>query len=173
MKFEEALFAMGCFWCAEHAFSSLKGVTLKCGYAGGEKPFPTYQSHEGYREALLVTFDPEKISYKELLSLFWRNIDPFDEGGQLYDRGFSYTTAIYYQSEEQKKEAELFKRGVETHFKRVFSLPILPRTTFYEAEASHQEYALKNPLHYEAYRCGSGRDRRLKEIWQSFEREIY
>lgn len=165
VKIEEALFAMGCFWCAEEAFKGLRGVSVVSGYAGGTKLNPTYQDHTGYREAVLVSFDPNKVSYDNLLELFWKNIDPFDQGGQFYDRGFSYETAIFTQGETQRKAAIASKADIEKKLGVILHVPILDRSTFYKAEEVHQSFASKNPLRYEEYSCGSGRKKRLKEIW--------
>ncbi len=172
MNTQEAIFAMGCFWCAESAFRDhqtnelLAGILeLRVGYAGGTKPNPSYESHEGYREALKISYNPSLLSYAQLLDIFWHNIDIFDDSGQFVDKGFAYTTAIFYADESEKIMAESMKLSYEQRFKRSIATEILLATTFYDAEAYHQDYKSKNPISYNRYRCSCGRDKRLKEIW--------
>lgn len=169
---QEAVFAMGCFWCGESEFRDhqtnkpLAGVlSLRVGYAGGTKPNPTYEAHEGYKEAVKVTFDPSIVSYEKLLTLFWHNVDPFDAGGQFCDKGLAYTSVIFYQNETQKEQALLSKADVQQQLKKNVLTEILPYTTFYDAEDYHQNYQAKNPFRYNYYRWSCGRDSRLKEIW--------
>lgn len=169
---EQATLAGGCFWCIEHAFDDLPGVVKAVsGYAGGTKETANYYAVASrttqHREAVQVTFDPEKISYKEILQQFWQQIDPTDEGGQFADRGFEYTTAIYYHSPEQQQIAEETKKDVAES--GIFDKPIVtsvePFTTFFEAEAEHQGYAKRCPLRYKMYRRGSGRASFIDEVW--------
>jgi peptide-methionine (S)-S-oxide reductase len=169
---QEATFAMGCFWCGAVVFTDhetnekLPGiVSITVGYAGGTSTHPTYADHAGHKETVKVIFDPEKISYDKLLTLFWHNIDPFDDKGQFCDKGFAYTAVIFYNGEEQQKLAMRSKMQVEEKLKREVVTELTPATVFYDAEDYHQDYKIKNPVHYQYYRCGCGRDARLKEIW--------
>jgi len=171
-RLEKATFAGGCFWCIEASFLDIEGVTdVISGYAGGTKKDPTYEEvgtgKTGHREAVQVTFDPSRISYLELLNMFWRQIDPTDDGGQFSDRGSQYRTAIFYHNEEQRRLAE--KSREELVRSRVFDRPIVteivPYTNFYKAEEYHQKYCKINTLRYKLYKLGSGRDAFLKRVW--------
>lgn len=168
----KATFAGGCFWCVEHAFRELKGVKqVISGYTGGEKENPTYEEvssgRTGHYEAIEVTFDPQKVSYTELLDFFWRQIDPTDAGGQFVDRGGQYRSAIFYHDEEQKKLAEKSKEALARsgRFQKPIVTGILPIKKFYPAEDYHQDYSRKNLLRYEMYRSHSGREETLEELW--------
>jgi methionine-S-sulfoxide reductase len=172
-RLEEAIFAGGCFWCMEPPFEKLDGVeAVISGYTGGDEKNPSYEEvssgKTGHVEAVLVKYDPSKISYRELVETFWRQIDPTDDGGQFADRGPQYRTAIFYRSEEQKKIAEQSRQELQSSGR--FSSPvvtqIIPAGEFYPAEDYHQDYYRKNPLRYKIYRFGSGRDRFLKENWK-------
>lgn len=172
---QEAVFAMGCFWCGETAFRAhethklLEGIkAIRVGYAGGTKSNPTYESHDGYKEAVKVSFNPGIITYDQLLDIFWHNIDFLDGGGQFADRGFPYTTAIFFKDETQGIKAEASKKALETQFQRTLKTEIIPFSTFYDAEEYHQNYRFKNPVRYDHYRGACGRDKRLKEIWGVF-----
>jgi peptide methionine sulfoxide reductase msrA/msrB len=173
MKREElATFAGGCFWCMVPPFDNLPGVIkVVSGYTGGHKADPTYEQvcsqKTGHCEAVQVTFDPEEISYDELLEVFWRQIDPTDPDGQFFDRGETYRTAIFYHNEEQKQKAEASKRALSQsgRFAKPIATRILPAGPFYPAEEYHQDYYKKNPLHYNQYRRGSGRDAFLAKHW--------
>ena len=173
MKREElATFAGGCFWCMVPPFDNLPGVIkVVSGYTGGHKADPTYEQvcsqKTGHCEAVQVTFDPEEISYDELLDVFWRQIDPTDPDGQFFDRGETYRTAIFYHNEEQKQKAEASKRALSQsgRFAKPIATRILPAGPFYPAEEYHQDYYKKNPLHYNQYRRGSGRDAFLAKHW--------
>ena len=169
----EAYFAGGCFWCMEHPFEEAAGVEAAVsGFAGGEEEFPTYKEvasgKTGHREAVRVTYDADIISYDELLDIFWRQIDPTDNGGQFVDRGFQYTTAIFYTSEIEREAAERSKSYHEERgtFGDPIVTPILPLTTFYRAEDEHQDYYKNHKFKYKYYRRGSGRDEYLKKIWE-------
>lgn len=169
---EVATFAGGCFWCMVKPFEELEGVTkLVSGYTGGSKENPTYEevcSHRtGHYEAVQVTFDPEILPYEKLLDVFWRQIDPTDEGGQFHDRGTSYKTAIFYYNETQKKKAEASKNDLARsgRFDKPVVTAILPASSFYSAEEYHQDYHHKNPGHYTLYRKGSGRDNFIEQHW--------
>lgn len=166
-----ALLAGGCFWCMEADFEKLPGVTdVVSGFAGGTLKDPTYNgNHEGHREAVEITYDPKKVSYKELLKYYWVNIDPFDSTGQFCDKGPSYLSAIFVANETERAIAEETKKEVAEEFpdKNIFT-PILNATTFYPVkgeESYHQDYYKNNPIRYKAYRWNCGRDSRLKEIW--------
>ena len=167
-----ATFAGGCFWCVEADFEKVPGVVkVVSGYTGGQKENPTYEEVSsgttGHVEAVQVYYDPSRITYEELLEVFWRHIDPTDAGGQFVDRGDQYRSAIFYQDEEQKKLAEKSKEALSRSGK--FTKPIVTEivkfTRFYEAEGYHQDYYKKNPLRYSYYRYGSGRDPFLEKAW--------
>ena len=166
----KATFAGGCFWCMEPPFDALAGVSATIsGYTGGQGKQPTYEAvssgRTGHVEALQVTYDPNKVSYQQLLDLFWRNIDPLDGGGQFCDRGEHYTTAIFYHNDEQKRLAEQSKQKVAERLGRDIVTPIRPAAEFYAAEAYHQDYYQRNPVRYKYYRFSCGRDKRLEQLW--------
>lgn len=163
---ETAIFAGGCFWCMQPPYDALKSkgvLKTTAGYTGGTKDNPTYEEVSagttGHREVIQIDYDAKKISYKELLKIFWVNIDPFDGAGQFCDKGEQYTSAIYYMNESQKADAEASKP------KGKIATVILPAKKFFPAESYHQDYYLKNPLRYSFYRYNCGRDKRLKEVW--------
>ena len=166
----EALFAGGCFWCMESEFEGHKGVSdVTSGYAGGKTPNPTYEqvSHgdTGYKETIRVTYDPAKVSYQDLLEIYWSNVDPMDATGQFCDKGDQYKPAIFAQTEEQEQLAEESKAKMEKHFGQTLAVQILPAATFYPAEDYHQDYYKKNSWRYNMYRQGCGRDKRLEQVW--------
>jgi len=165
-----AIFAGGCFWCMVHPFDELPGVvSVTSGYTGGQKVDPTYEQvsagDTGHVEAVQIVFDPKKIGYEKLLEVFWRNVDPLDKGGQFCDRGNTYTSAIFYQNEEQKRLAEQSRMAIEKKLGKAVVTAIRPAATFYAAEDYHQDYYKKNPLRYKYYRYSCGRDQRLEELW--------
>ncbi|WP_029911707.1 peptide-methionine (S)-S-oxide reductase MsrA [Pelobacter seleniigenes] len=166
-----AILAGGCFWCMESDFEKLSGVTdVVSGFTGGTLPNPTYNgNHEGHYESVEVTYDPQQLSYQQLLDYYWLQIDPFDDGGQFCDRGHSYLAAIFYANDEEKKLAEASKAEVQKMFpKQKVVTEILPATTFWPIkgdESYHQDFAKNNPIRYNFYRWNCGRDQRLKEIW--------
>ncbi len=169
---EEATFAGGCFWCMQPPYDNLKGVKKTyVGYTGGKIENPSYEAVSegttGHTEAVLVVYDPKKISYKELLKTFWKNIDPTQADGQFADRGSQYRTAIFFHNEEQKKLAEESKRELEQSgkYKKDIVTSIEPVSTFYRAELYHQDYYKKNKVHYNLYKMGSGRAAYIKEMW--------
>lgn len=171
---EKATFAGGCFWCMVSPFEELPGILqVKSGYTGGHTENPTYEEvcsdTTGHVEAVQITFDPKVFPYEKLLTLFWQQIDPTDAGGQFHDRGTSYQTAIFYHTEEQKVKAEASKQALEAsgRFDKPIFTPILPASTFYEAEEHHQDYHKKNPAHYKRYRKGSGREDFIEQYWSS------
>ena len=165
-----AIFAGGCFWCMEAPFDVLDGVSATTsGYTGGHTENPTYEqvsyTDTGHREAVEVRYDPASVSYAELLEVFWRNIDPFDDSGQFCDKGDSYRSAVFYANAEERQLAEASKAAHEAHFGRGVVTNLLPATRFYPAEDYHQNYYTVNPLRYKYYRFGCGRDPRLESIW--------
>ncbi len=167
-----AVFAGGCFWCTESDFEKVDGVLgAVSGYTGGKVENPTYKQVSaggtGHTEAIKVIYNPEKISYRRLLNVFWRHVDPTDAGGQFVDRGDQYRSAIFYASDEERQMAEASKKALNAsaRFNRPVVTEILPIGPFYEAEDDHQGYHKRNPLHYKWYRSGSGRDRFLKMTW--------
>jgi peptide methionine sulfoxide reductase msrA/msrB len=167
-----ATFAGGCFWCTEADFEKTDGVVkVISGYTGGKKENPTYEEvsagKSGHVEAIQVYYDPAKITYEGLLEVFWRHIDPTDNGGQFVDRGGQYRSAIFYRDEEEKRLAEKSKETLEKSgkFPKPIATEILKLSKFYPAEEYHQDYYKKNPLRYQYYRSGSGRDQFLKESW--------
>lgn len=169
---EKAIFAGGCFWCMEAAFEQLPGVMeVISGYTGGSKPNPTYEEVSsgttGHLEAVMVLYDPSRISYDELLDVFWRRIDPTDPGGQFADRGPQYRTAIFYLNEDQKQGAEQSKKQLEQsgRFSKPIVTQILMASEFYQAEEYHQDYHEKHPVRYRLYKSHSGRDRFLEKTW--------
>jgi peptide methionine sulfoxide reductase msrA/msrB len=178
-KTQTATFAGGCFWCMEPPFEKLDGViAVTPGYAGGREQNPTYQQvcsgDTGHVEAVQIVFDPEKVSYQELLDVFWRQIDPTDPGGQFADRGTQYQTAIFYHDESQRRLAEKSKNSLANsgRFEKPIATRIEAYTTFYPAEEYHQDYYEKNPVRYRAYRQGSGRQGFLEKIWKDLKRDL-
>jgi len=169
---KEATFAGGCFWCLEEAFSKLEGVTeVIPGYAGGEVENPSYEEvltgKTGHVEAVKVRYNPEKISYKELLITFWSCIDPTDKNGQFADRGSQYKTIIFYHDMEQKELAEKSKKILEESglFQEPIATQIQPFRNFYEAEEYHKNYFKKEPFRYEKYKQLSGRTGYCEIVW--------
>ena len=166
-----AVLAGGCFWCMESDFEKLDGVTdVISGFTGGTLQNPTYNgNHEGHYEAVEITYDPEKLNYRQLLDYYWVQIDPFDDGGQFCDRGHSYLAAIFVADDQERKIAEESKKEVQKLFpERTIVTPILPATTFWPIqgeESYHQDFYKKNPIRYNFYRWNCGRDQRLKEVW--------
>jgi len=167
-----ATLAGGCFWCIESAFDGVDGIySAVSGYTGGETANPTYQQVSSGRtshlEAVQVRYDPAKLGYDEILHIFWRQIDPTDEGGQFADRGSQYRTSIFYHDETQRVAAEESRQALAAlgKFDKPIVVPIVPATEFYAAEDYHQDYHLKNAAHYKRYRYGSGRTPFLERIW--------
>src|SRR5215472_8369320 len=167
-----AVFAGGCFWCIQPAFDKAPGVIKTVvGYCGGTEPNPTYKlvssEKTNYRESIEVTYDPAKISYEQLLDIYWRQIDPTKGDGQFTDIGPSYRAAIFYGNEDEKKIAEASKEKLarSRKFKKPIVTEILPTMKFYPAEAFHQKYYQQNPEQFEAFERGSGRTSFQKETW--------
>jgi peptide-methionine (S)-S-oxide reductase len=167
-----AIFAGGCFWCMEPPFDKVDGVvSTTSGYTGGTKVDPSYaevsSGRTGHYEALQVVYDPARVTYQRLLDVFWRNIDPIDVNGQFCDKGRQYRSAIFAADDNQRALAEASKAALDKSGKlpgRIVT-EILPKTTFYAAEAEHQDYYRKNPVRYAYYRWNCGRDRRLEQLW--------
>ena len=167
---EKATFAGGCFWCMQPPFEKLDGVVqVVSGYAGGAGENPTYEDYaqKGHIEVVQITYDPSKISYSQLLDVFWRQIDPTDPRGQFVDRGPQYRSAIFFHNEEQKKLAEQSKEalGKSGRFDKPIVTEIIKASAFHKAEDYHQDYHKKNPIRYKYYRFNSGRDQFLDKVW--------
>lgn len=169
---DTATFAGGCFWCMEQPFEQLEGViSVTSGYTGGTEPNPTYQQVSagatGHAEAIQVAYDPSRITYGQLLEVFWRNIDPTQADGQFADHGVQYRTAIFYHTEEQRRLAEASKERLAQS--GTFTKPIVTQITaaspFYPAEEYHQDYYRKSPFRYNLYKTGSGRAGFIKRTW--------
>lgn len=172
---DKAVLAGGCFWCMEADFEKLEGVSeVVSGFTGGELENPTYRgNHEGHVEAVEITYDPDKVSYAQLLEHFWVNIDPLDDGGQFCDRGPSYRSAIFVSNEQEREIAERSKAEVVARFPdREIVTPIRDASRFWPIkgdESYHQDYYKKSPLRYKFYRWNCGRDQRLEEVWENKE----
>jgi len=171
-KTTTAIFAGGCFWCIQPAFDKAKGVIKTIvGYCDGTEPSPTYElvssEKTGYRESIEVTYDPAKISYDQLLDIYWRQIDPTQADGQFTDIGPSYRAAIFYGNDDEKKIAQASKEKLARSGKldKPIVTEILPAMKFYPAEAYHQKYYQQNPEHFEAFEKGSGRVSFQKKTW--------
>ena len=171
-----AVFAGGCFWCTESDFDKVAGViSTTSGYIGGQQPNPSYEvvsaGKSGHIEAVQVRFDPSKTSYAKLLQAYWPSIDPLNAAGQFCDTGSQYRSAIFYNSPEQQQLAQASKAALAAsgRLSGTIATQILPATTFYPAEDYHQDYHSKNPLRYNYYRHGCGRDARLEQLWGAAE----
>ena len=172
MNIDTIILGGGCFWCIEALFKELDGIIkIVSGYSGGKEENPSYEEvstgKTGHKEAIQVTYDPKKVSYEELLDLFWRQIDPTDSGGQFADRGPQYLTAIFYHDETQKGLAEKSKDDLKKmgKFDKPIVTEILPYENFYVAEEYHQDYSKKRTVAYKIYEKGSGRLDYKKEMW--------
>lgn len=167
---ETAIFAGGCFWCVESDFDKVEGVVETIsGYTGGNTPNPTYKSHtkDGHLEAVKIIYDPAKVEYEELVTYFFRHIDPTDSGGQFCDRGNSYTTAVFVADETERAvvEAQIAEISASGVLPGPVVTAVRDQAPFTDAEGYHQDYYLKNPVRYKFYREGCGRDKRVKEVW--------
>lgn len=167
-----ALFAGGCFWCLEPAFEALDGVEeVRVGYTGGDVEDPGYREvcsgRTGHYEAVRVVYDPRRVGYDDLLRLFWRNVDPTDDGGQFADRGPQYRTAVFVHGDDQRRRAERSRRELEEsgRLDGPVVTEILDAGPFWPAEEEHQDYHEKRPFHYRMYRASCGRRERLRELW--------
>ncbi len=170
-EYQKVVFAGGCFWCTESEFNHATGIiSAVSGYADSRKENPTYEEVSSEkvkaREAVEVIYDPTKITFENLLQKYWTHIDPADEGGQFGDRGYQYTSAIYYTADEQKSLSEKSKNKIEEIKKIKVATEILPFNNFYPAEEYHQDYKDKNPIRYNTYREGSGRNSYIRLHWQ-------
>ncbi len=168
-KTEEAIFAGGCFWCMEADFDHLPGViSTTSGYDGDTTKDPSYEQVSAgttnYAESVLVTFDPEQISYKQLIDYFYRHIDPTTKDAQFCDQGRQYRSAIFYLTTEQKETALSVTKALKQSLPELYT-EIAPSTHFYPAEEYHQNYYQKNPIRYKYYRYRCGRDARVEEVW--------
>lgn len=172
---EIATFAGGCFWCMVKPFDQYDGIEkVVSGYTGGHVENPTYEQvcseTTGHYEAVQISFDPAKFSYESIVEIFFQNIDPFDAGGQFFDRGQSYQTAIFFHNEEQKEIAEQVMKRLENDvFAKKVAVKLLPASTFYPAEEYHQDYYKKNSGHYTRYFTGSGR----KQFTENLRRDYF
>ena len=169
-EMETAIFAGGCFWCMEEAYEEVPGVSaVVSGYAGGEVENPTYtqvtSGRTGHYEVVEVEYDPGQVTYEELLEVFWRNVDPFDDRGQFCDKGSQYLSAIFVKDDEERKLAEATKEEVAARFSMPVSTEILAESVFYPAEDYHQDFYKTNSARYKFYKFGCGRVQRLEEIW--------
>ena len=171
---QRAIFAGGCFWCVESDFDKIAGVlATTSGYSGGQTENPTYEAvsskKTGHAEVVEVIFDPAKVSYEQLLTHFWRSIDPTTRDQQFCDRGNPYRSAIFAVNAEQLQQAQRSKAQLEKTkpFEAAIVTEVLPASAFYPAEAYHQDYYLKNPVRYKYYRTSCGRDARLEQLWGS------
>jgi peptide-methionine (S)-S-oxide reductase len=167
---ETAIFAGGCFWCMEEAYEKVPGVIAAVsGYAGGEVENPTYRQVSsggtGHYEVVEVEYDPDQVTYEQLLDVFWRNIDPFDTRGQFCDKGSQYLSAVFVASDEERVLAEATKAEVEAEFDMPVATEILPEPVFYTAEDYHQNYYKTTSARYNFYKFGCGRPQRLEELW--------
>ncbi len=167
---QSAVFAGGCFWCMTPPFEQLKGVLkVTAGYADGTGENPTYDDYaeKGFTEGVSITYDPSKITYAQLVDVFWKQINPTDPNGQFVDRGPQYRAAVFYLSEEQKKLAEKSKADLDKsgRYPQPIVVPVKKFINFYPAEDYHQDFYKKNPLHYNLYHSNSGRDEYLDSVW--------
>jgi methionine-S-sulfoxide reductase len=165
-----AIFAGGCFWCVQSDLEKIPEViSVVSGYSGGTTDKPTYENYAGggHREVVEVTYDPTKTTYRQLVHHLLRHTDPTDAGGSFADRGESYSPAVYYSSEEERKVAEEVIKEIEDsgRFSEPLAVAVEPRQPFWPAEEYHQDYATKNPEHYKAYRVGSGREAFIQKHW--------
>jgi methionine-S-sulfoxide reductase len=165
-----AVFANGCFWCVEHDLEKVSGVmSAVSGYAGGESSNPTYENYAagGHREVVEVTYNPSVVSYANLVEHILKHGDPTDAEGSFYDRGISYSPAVYYENETEKQAAVTVIAAVAASGKlaKPITVPVLPRGQFFAAEEYHQDYSKKNPIRYNYYRAASGRTKFYQSVW--------
>ncbi|MBD3253086.1 peptide-methionine (R)-S-oxide reductase MsrB [Candidatus Pacearchaeota archaeon] len=172
IQHETAVFAGGCFWCMESVFEKIPGVIeAVSGYTGGDEENPTHEQvasgSTNHREAVQINYNPDEITYEKLLENFWKNIDPRDSEGQFCDKGFQYTSAIFYKTNKEKKLAEESKKQKEKILGKPAETQIIELKKFYPAEDYHQDYYKKHPFKYKTYRYACGRDKRLDELWKN------
>ena len=170
--FNKAYFAGGCFWCMEEAFEKVEGVrSATSGYMGGTVSNPTYEEvsagRTGHAESVEVVYDPVKVSYQKLLDAFWKNIDPITPNAQFCDHGSQYRSAIFFQTDEEKRASDTSKQAIEQskRFKEPIVTQIVMASQFYLAEEYHQDFYKKNPIRYKLYKYNCGRAQRLEEVW--------
>jgi peptide-methionine (S)-S-oxide reductase len=168
----KAYFAGGCFWCMEEVFEKLEGVlSATSGYMGGTVSNPTYEEvsagRTGHAESVEVVYDPAKVSYQKLLDAFWRNVDPITPNAQFCDHGNQYRSAIFFQTEDEKRASDASKQAIEQsrRFKEPIVTQIVLAPQFYPAEEYHQDFYKKNPIRYKLYKYNCGRAQRLEELW--------
>ena len=168
----KAYFAGGCFWCMEEAFEKLEGVlSVTSGYMGGTVANPSYEAvsagRTGHAESVEVVYDPAKVSYQKLLDAFWHNVDPITPNAQFCDHGGQYRSAVFFQTDEEKRAADTSKQSIEqsSRFKEPIVTQIVPAAQFYPAEEYHQDFYKKNPIRYKFYKYNCGRAQRLEELW--------
>jgi len=168
----KATFAGGCFWCMEEVFEGVEGVvSVISGYTGGEIANPTYEQVSaggtGHAEAIEVLYDPDKVTYQQLLTVFWRNIDPTTPNAQFCDHGNQYRSAIFYHDEKQKQFVDASLQAVNRTklFPQSIVTEIVPASVFYPAEEYHQDFYTKNPVRYKYYKWNCGRAKRLEQLW--------
>jgi peptide-methionine (S)-S-oxide reductase len=172
-KTQSIIVAGGCFWCVESDFEKVPGVLgAVSGYINGTNANPTYEQvstkKTGHYEVVKISYDDEKVTAKELTDYFWKTIDPTDSKGQFCDKGSPYLTGLFYQNEEQKKIFEQSLADIKAapkNFTAPIVTPVLAAEVFYEAEGYHQDYYSRNPIRYNYYRHGCGRDKRIKQLW--------
>tara|TARA_Y100000748_G_C15454776_1_gene472432 strand:+ start:57 stop:641 length:585 start_codon:yes stop_codon:yes gene_type:complete len=169
----EAYFAGGCFWCMEEFFEKIKGIEeVISGYSGGKTENPTYKEvtygDTGHFEVAKIIYNKEIISYKEILNLYWQNIDPFDAAGQFCDKGLSYRSVAFYKNQEEKKQIENSIKNIEKRFngKKVVTF-VRQFKKFYPAEDYHQNYYSENFMNYLLYKKACGREKTLQKIWKN------
>jgi peptide-methionine (S)-S-oxide reductase len=168
----KAYFAGGCFWCMEEAFEKVEGVlSVTSGYMGGTVANPNYEDvsagRTGHAESVEVVYDPARVSYQKLLDAFWRNVDPITPNAQFCDHGSQYRSAVFFQTDEEKRVAEATKQAIEQsrRFKEPIVTQIVMASQFYPAEDYHQDFYKKNPVRYKFYKYNCGRAQRLEELW--------
>ena len=166
-----AVIAGGCFWCMEEAFEAVDGVDkVVSGYTGGTTKNPNYEQvtnqNTGHYEAVLISYNPQKISYAQLLDIFWKNVDPYDDEGQFCDKGPSYLSAIFYSNDEEKLLVEDSVKRLTQINTKLIATKFIKLDIFYLAEGYHQDYYKRNPLKYNYYKTSCGRVKRLKEVWK-------
>ena len=167
---QTAVLAGGCFWGVQGVYQHVRGVQrVLSGYAGGTKATADYEAvsrgNTGHAESVEIRFDRKKISYPQLLDVFWHNVDPLTADAQFCDHGNQYRTAIFYHDEEQRQLALASMRELQKRFKEPIVTQIVPASEFWPAEAYHQDYYKKNPIRYRFYRFNCGRDARLEQVW--------
>ena len=168
----KAYFAGGCFWCMEEAFEKIEGVlSATSGYMGGTAANPSYEDvssgRTGHAESVEVIYDPAKVSYQKLLDAFWRNVDPITPNAQFCDHGSQYRSAIFFQTDEEKRASDTSKQAIEQskRFTEPIVTQIVMASRFYSAEEYHQDFYKKNPVRYKFYKYSCGRAQRLEELW--------